>query len=588
MIVLGAELVWVDVATAVTLLTWAAVTAAVALTRLGIRRELLHEGRPAEAGPEPALAAAVAASPTLAASTAVATIVLDLARRGLVDIWRDDRFGVLVQYTDAGSGRGADDPPLAMHETAVLRLIAVRTARGPLPAGALFQEAVPSPSRWRDELVAEAERAAARFQTSRRRRVRRLTTVSVFLVLAVSTFAGLAAARRFVEPEVETEDTINSPAAQWFLVFVLVLLATATISMIVIGGARNEDDGRRRRRWRRVGSGLAADPDLAAAGPEAIGALGHRLVYAAALGHAPAAVKPFESDESPEAAAWTARGGTPRQITIRFETGIDTRGLGASRGNDTHGEARERYGPGRLRYHTDVDDPAGGTGAETLAAGEVVRVWHAPSGAWWLAVHDGASGHAVARRLGLDAAVCPPGVGSVVRLSRDVGARTWSVDVLELAPAQLGVAARPDPTALLDVADLRPLFPGRQIEALPLALGNVSSFRARGAGGPAVTIQCLVFTAGPLRTLLMAGSRRRRLPVPGQVYLRGRVRAVVLVGDLTVAVDITGRRVEDRRALLTTLAWTVSARLGVPVGDPPGSPTGSAHERVTPQVRRGG
>ncbi|ADP84961.1 hypothetical protein FraEuI1c_6994 [Pseudofrankia inefficax] len=581
MIVLGIEAGSVDVATAAALLAWAAVTAVVALTRFGIRRELRHEGRPVAAGPEPALAAALVAEPAAVPSTAVATIVLDLARRGLVDIWRDDRFGVLVQArperarsaglgpTPAWSNRveqagdgpadGAGDPPLAVHEIAVLRLVTVRTTPGPLPAGALFQEAAPSPALWRDELVAEAERAATRFQTPRRRRVRHLTTASVFLILAASMLAGFTASRRFVKPEIETEGSINSPAEQWFFVFFLVLLATVTISMIVTGGARKEDDGRRRGRWRRASSGLAADPDLAAAGPEAISVLGHRLVYAAALGHAPAAVEPFTPDESPAATAWTARSGTPRPIVIRLDPAIDTDTHGGPRGAGSDGVVHGRRG-----YDGGFGDPPG----ERLAVGEVVRARRTPAGAWWIAVHDGASNYAVARRIELNDADRAPGVGAIVRLARDADARTWSVDVLEPAAAQAVVAARPDPTALLDIADLRQVFPGSQIEALPPTLRQIRIFRVRRAGSPKLTIQCLVFTAGPLRTLLMARSRRRRLPVPGEVYLRGRVRAVILVGDLAVAVDITGRHVENRRDLLTALARVVVARLGVPVGNP--------------------
>ncbi|MBL7487256.1 hypothetical protein I6A60_05750 [Frankia sp. AgB1.9] len=589
MIVLGIEAGWVDVATAAALLAWAAVTAMVALTRFGIRRELRYEGRPVAAGPEPALAAALAADPAAVPSTAVATVVLDLARRGLVEIWRDDRFGVLVQvrperarsagrgptpawsnraeHAYAGPADGAGDPPLAAHEIAVLRLVTVRTTAGPLPAAALFQEAAPSPAQWRDELVAEAERAATRFQTPRRRRVRHLTTASVFLLLAASMLAGFTASRRFVKPEIETEGSINSPAEQWFFAFILVLLATATTSVILIGGARNEDDRRRRGRWQRATSGLAADPDLAAAGPEAISALDHRLVYAAALGQAPAAVEPFAPDESPEAAAWTARSGTPRRVAIRLDPAIDTDSHGEPRGVGSDGVDHDRRG-----YDGGFGDPAGGTVGERPTVGEVVRARRTPAGAWWIAVHDGASDYAIARRIELHDADPAPGVGAIVRLSRDAGARAWSVDVLEPAPAQAVVAARPDPTALLDVADLRQVFPGSQIEALPAALRQIRSFHVRRAGSPKLIVQCLVFTAGPLRTLLMTMSRRRRLPVPGEVYLRGHVRAVILVGDLAVAVDITGRDVKDRRDLLTALARIVVARLGVPVGNPAPQP----------------
>ncbi|ONH59967.1 hypothetical protein CcI49_14760 [Frankia sp. CcI49] len=552
MIVLGAELGWVDIVTAAASLAWAVVTAAVALTRLGIRRELLGEGLPPAAGPEPPLAAAMATAPATVPSTAVATTVLDLARRGLVDIWRDERFGVLVRARSALAGSTRVAPALAAHEAAVLRLIATRTAHGPLPAEALFQEAAPSPARWREVLVTEAEAAASRFQTPRRRRVRHLSTASTLLVLTVSTFAGFTSARRFVEPEVETEDTINSPAGQWFLTFVLVLLATTAVSMIVIGGAHGEDDRRRRARWRRVSSGLAADRDLTTAGPERIGALGHQLVYGAALGHAPAAVGPFTPDESAEATAWTARSGTPRPIAVHVEPELITRGISTS--------------PGAA-----VRAPSFTTDPEAPIVGEVVRARWSAGGGWWIAVHEGMSDHAIARRLGgdrVDGGPRPPGVGSVVRLTWSDGARAWSADVVETAPSQLIVAARPNPDDLLDGADLRQLFPDHRIEEIPPQFGHMRSYRARRAGGPTVTIQCLVATAGPFRRLLTAASRRRRLPVPGTVYLRGRVRAVIVTEGVTVAVDVTGRRVENRRDLLIALARTVSYRLGVPLDDP--------------------
>ncbi len=510
---------------------WLAVVAGIVALGFTIRSERRLRARRPRWEPEPPLVAALLIAPDTVASTAVATVVLDLATRGFLDIAAGPSgarhgFDALVRWT----GQPADSA-LRPHEQAVLDAVARRTAAGPLPPEALFVEMEPTTARWRDAVVKDAVRSAERHRPPYRRRLRRLTLAGLALSLSIAILGGLWSAQRWTRPSEATDYTINSAFEAWFFTFVWVVLIALAVLFPLHSRVSNEDTRRREESWRQVEDDLRADPELHAATPAEAGRLGARLAYAAAMGLAPRAVTPFTLQDLPPTMAWSAHGDVPRLLVIEAP----------------------------------ADPPPASTDEEVV--GPVLRSGHDGAGVPWIALDEGRSDRTWARPLE-QLSEPAPARDSLLRLVRRPGSVRWSAVVLAAAGERRVLGTPPRPADLVTLADLERLFPGARIESVPGATPATHLSRMREGGRPRAGVLVTVWSDRTARASLRMAPHRR-LQLPGEVYLVRRRRVLVVTEQVGVAVDITGRRITDRRAKLDSLAWAVSARLGVAVGNPP-------------------
>ncbi|EFC82494.1 hypothetical protein FrEUN1fDRAFT_4360 [Parafrankia sp. EUN1f] len=464
---------------------------------------------------------------------AVAATILDLAHRGYLHISRDARHGLLVQRTAKPV-----EEPLVRHETTVLDLISAETATGPLPADVLLTEAQPDGEKWHDWVTADALRRPRQYQ----RLVTKLWVASALFGLTYAMINGLIEADFWDAPEVRTEETVNSPYQAWFIGFFSGALLTAVVTGVFYAWTSGWRRSLHHAQLKRTTRAIDAEPALATATADEIERFGIALVYAAALGRAPAAVAPFTRAAASSTGSWTSRGGTPRFVTI------DQPATSTS---------------------PDVDI----AGSETVV-GHVLRSWTDSSG-MWVALDDGRGDRTPARPIG-DLVGPLPRRHARVRLTRHGGQTTWAVSTLEHAPGPpvAWVALRD----VLSIAELERLLPGGKAKS-----NGWGRWVVRHPQSPTVLIRVSLWASRrpPGRLLLALGGRRqkepaRHQPTPGTADVAGRHHAVVRVGDVTALVLAIDRHRTDRQDTIAALVWLIAARLGAPVGDPPPALTGPA------------
>ena len=105
--------------------------------------------------------------------------------------------------------------------------------------------------------------------------------------------------------------------------FASVILPVAVIGRILYGRRqRDTDDGLAAAGlWRAVQAKLGEDPVFAEQPPHAVELWERLLAYGAALGVAPAAVRPIPMGSEPENRAWSTYGGRWHQVDVRYRHG---------------------------------------------------------------------------------------------------------------------------------------------------------------------------------------------------------------------------------------------------------------------------
>ncbi|WP_235498269.1 DUF2207 domain-containing protein [Frankia sp. R43] len=464
---------------------------------------------------------------------AVAATVLDLARRGYLHISRDARHGLLVQRSAKPV-----EKPLAGHESTVLDLISAETAAGPLPADVLLTEAQPDGEKWHDWVTADALHRPRQYQ----RLVTKLWVASALFGLTYAMINGLIEADFWVAPEVRTENTLNSRFQAWFNGFFWGALLTAMVTGVFYAWTNGWRRSLHNAQVKRTTRAIDAEPALATATADEIERFGIALVYAAALGRAPAAVAPFTRAAASSTGSWTPRGGTPRFVTIDQPSPSPSTSTSMSTSTSTDADI---------------------AGSETLV-GHVLRSWTDSSGVWVaLDETDGRGDRTPARPIG--GLVGPlPRRHTRVRLTRHSGQTTWVVSTLEHAPGPppAWVALRD----LLSMAELERLLPGGEVRS-----NGRGQWVIRHPHAPTVLIRVSLWASRrpPGRLLLALGGRRRHQPTPGTADVAGRHHALVRVGDVTALVLAIDRHRTDRQDTIAALVWLIAARLGAPVGEPP-------------------
>jgi Predicted membrane protein (DUF2207) C-terminal domain len=105
--------------------------------------------------------------------------------------------------------------------------------------------------------------------------------------------------------------------------YVYAILPLAAIGLILYGRRQRDTDAglEAAGRWRAVQAKLAENPVFAEQPPIAVAMWERLLAYGAALGVAPAAVRPIRMGSEPENRAWSTYGGRWHQVDVRYRHG---------------------------------------------------------------------------------------------------------------------------------------------------------------------------------------------------------------------------------------------------------------------------
>jgi hypothetical protein len=285
------ETILLAIAAATTAL-WVLATAAVFLARRP--REPPAGSRELELGPEsPAVAGFLAAGFRVLARSVAATL-LDLAARRLVEIEQEGLGTHRVRL------RTAAHEGLAPHERRVLELLGRLERGGYVPAEALTTGTPEASGRWwrgfRREVVADAKaRGLSRDLWDRR-------TVAILAVPAAVPASLLAVAFG------------SEPAWAY--------AAAATAVLLLLGASDRQRDTPAGRaaaeRWLGVRAELAQNDVFPTLPPIAVALWERHLAYGAAFGLTPAAVAALPLGAESDHEAWTAYGGTWREVAISY------------------------------------------------------------------------------------------------------------------------------------------------------------------------------------------------------------------------------------------------------------------------------
>ena len=283
------------IAVAATTAAWLAIVAAFRVRRQP--REPAELEPTLELGPEPPALAGFLAGNFKVRRDAVPATLLDFCARGLAEIKRVD------VNTYACELREAPREQLTRYELRVWDLLRRRVRGGVVPAQALTTGPGDESKRWWKGFVSEVVDDAQRRGLSRDLWPRRLALVVALGAAVPALVAGIAWGEEAF--------------------YISLVLPIAVIGLILHGRRQRDTDAglQAAARWRAVQAKLAENPVFAEQPPHAVELWERLLAYGAALGVAPAAIRPIPMGAEPENRAWSTYGGRWHQVDIRFRHG---------------------------------------------------------------------------------------------------------------------------------------------------------------------------------------------------------------------------------------------------------------------------
>lgn len=287
----GTDLALVVAAAAGTAL-WLLIVAAVRVYRQP--REPADLEPTLELGSEPPALAGFLAGNFSVAREAVPATLLDLCARGLAEIERVDVDTYVCRLTDAS----ADE--LARYELRVLEHLRDRARGGIVPTRALTTGPGEASKRWWRAFVNEVVDDAQERGLSRDLWPRRLALLVGAIALVPALLLGLAFGNE---------------------AFFVYLLAPGFLLARVLYGRRQRDTPsglEAAARWCAVQAKLAENPVFAEQPPIAVAIWERLLAYGAALGVAPAAIRPVPMGAEEDTRAWSTYGGRWHEVEVRY------------------------------------------------------------------------------------------------------------------------------------------------------------------------------------------------------------------------------------------------------------------------------
>jgi Predicted membrane protein (DUF2207) C-terminal domain len=283
------------IAVATTTAVWLLIVGAVRFSRQP--REPESRQPTLELGPEPPALAGFLAGNFRVRRDAVPATLLDLCARDLAEIQRVD----VDTYRCKIGGGPADG--LAAYELRVLEHLRQRARGGIVPSQALTTGPDDEAKRWWKAFVNEVVDDAQERGLSRDLWPRRLAALVALGAAVPTVLAGIAWG----------EDAL----------FVYAVLPLAVIGAILYGRRQRDTPAglEAAGRWRAVQAKLAENPVFAEQPPIAVAIWERLLAYGAALGVAPAAIRPIPMGAEPENRAWSTYGGRWHQVDVHYRHG---------------------------------------------------------------------------------------------------------------------------------------------------------------------------------------------------------------------------------------------------------------------------
>jgi hypothetical protein len=283
------------IAIGATTAVWLVIVGAVRAVRQP--REPEHFEPTLELGPEPPALAGFLAGNFRVRRDALPATLLDLCARDLAQI---ERVDVDTYRCQVGS---PSLDGLAPYEARVLELLQGRARGGIVPAQALTTGPEAESKRWWKAFVNDVVDDAQERGLSRDLWPRRL---AVLVAVAAAV------------PAVLTAIAFGEDAF-----YVYAILPLAAIGLILYGRRQRDTDAglEAAGRWRAVQAKLAENPVFAEQPPIAVAMWERLLAYGAALGVAPAAIRPIRMGSEPENRAWSTYGGRWHQVDVRYRHG---------------------------------------------------------------------------------------------------------------------------------------------------------------------------------------------------------------------------------------------------------------------------
>ena len=283
------------IAIAATTAVWLLIVGAVRAFRQP--REPEHLEPTLDLGPEPPALAGFLAGNFRVRRDAVPATLLDLCARDVAEI---ERVDVDTYQCEVGS---ASVDGLTPYEARVLELLQRRSRGGIVPAQALTTGPEAESKRWWKAFVTEVVDDAQARGLSHDLWPRRL---AVLVALAAAV------------PAILTAIAFGEEAF-----YVYVILPLIVIGLILYGRRQRDTPAGldAASRWRAVQAKLAENPVFAEQPPIAVAVWERLLAYGAALGVAPAAIRPIRMGAEPENRAWSTYGGRWHQVDVRYRNG---------------------------------------------------------------------------------------------------------------------------------------------------------------------------------------------------------------------------------------------------------------------------
>jgi hypothetical protein len=277
-----------------------AATTAVWLLIVGVVRVRRQPREPAgleptlDLGPEPPALAGFLAGNFKVRRDAVPATLLDLCARDLAEIERVDVDTYVCKLRD-GSTDG-----LAPYEERVLGHLRRCSRGGIVPARALTTGPDDESKRWWKGFVKEVVDDAQERGFSRDLWPKPLALVVGLIGAVPALLCGIAWG----------EDAF----------YISLVLPVAMIGRILYGRRQRDTDAglEAAGRWRAVQAKLAENPVFAEQPPIAVAMWERLLAYGAALGVAPAAIRPIPMGSEPENRAWSTYGGRWHQVDVSY------------------------------------------------------------------------------------------------------------------------------------------------------------------------------------------------------------------------------------------------------------------------------
>ncbi len=280
-----------------------AATTAVWLLIVGAVRVRRQPREPAELeptlelGPEPPALAGFLAGNFRVRRDAVPATLLDLCARDVAEIERVD-----VDTYRCKIGEGSREG-LTRYEARVLEHLQRRARGGIVPAQALTTGPGDESKRWWKGFANEVVDDAQERGLSRDLWPRRLAALVALGAFVPALLSGIAWG----------EDAF----------FIYLVFPLAVIGHILYGRRQRDTASglEAAGRWRAVQAKLAENPVFAEQPPIAVAMWDRLLAYGAALGVAPAAIRPIPMGAEPENRAWSTYGGRWHQVDVSYRHG---------------------------------------------------------------------------------------------------------------------------------------------------------------------------------------------------------------------------------------------------------------------------